>query len=74
MAVTRWSGEALAELKSVERGSTAVVAREIRRRAQRLAAEAGRQQVERTDLGAALSEYYAEKHGDADDADDGSAG
>lgn len=56
--VTRWSGEALAELKSLERGSTAVVARAIRQRAQQIAAEAGREQVERADLGEALIRYY----------------
>jgi hypothetical protein len=68
MAVTRWTAPALAELKSLERGSTSVVAREIRRRAQQAAA-AGRQQVERQDLGTALTQYYAEKQGE-DGGDD----
>jgi hypothetical protein len=65
MSVTRWSGETLAELKSLERGSTAVVAREIRQRALKLAAEAGRQQVEQPNLAEALSQYYAEKDSEA---------
>lgn len=62
MVVTRWSGEALAELKSLERGSTAVVTRWVRQRAQQLASDAGRQQVERTDIAEALGQYFDEFH------------
>lgn len=62
MVVNRWSGEALAELKSLERGSTAVVTRWVRQRAQKLASEGGRQQVERTDVAEALGQYFDEFH------------
>jgi histone H3/H4 len=65
--VTRWSAPAIAELRSLERGSTGVVAREIRKRAQQLASAAGREQVERSDLSEALVQYYAEQEGDGDE-------
>ena len=69
MAVTRWSGEALAELKSLELGSTAVVTRWVRQRAQQLAAEAGRQQVEAQDLKEALGQYFDQHYPGTADAD-----
>jgi hypothetical protein len=56
--VTRWSGEALAELKSLEVGSTAVVTRWVRQRAQQLASEGGREQVEAADLKEAVGQYF----------------
>jgi histone H3/H4 len=63
MAVTHWSGEAMAELKSLEQSMPRRMMGWIRQRAQQLAAEAGRRQVERIDLCEALGRYYDEHGG-----------
>ncbi|MCC2669515.1 MAG: hypothetical protein K0Q72_1986 [Armatimonadetes bacterium] len=58
MAVTRWSGEALAELRGVEHGLPVTTAAVIKDLARRLAGEAGRQQVERQDVCQALGQHF----------------
>ena len=68
MAVTRWSGEALAEMRSVEHGLPATASAVIRDRARRLAAEAGRQPVEREDVCQAVGQHFGA--GEDDDSEE----
>jgi hypothetical protein len=58
MAVNRWSAEALAEMRSVQAGMPAPAASQVRTLVIRIANEAGRQQVERTDVAEALAQYF----------------
>lgn len=68
MPVTRWSGEALAEMRSVEHGLPAVSSSRIRQLARQLAAEAGREQVERDDVCRAVGHHFGV--GEAEDGVD----
>jgi len=58
MPVTRWSGEALAEMRSVEHGLPAVSSARIQQLARQLAAEAGRDQIERDDVCQAVGRHF----------------
>lgn len=68
MPVTRWSGEALAEMRSVEYGLPAVSSARIKQLARQLAAESGREQVERDDVCQAVGRHFGA--GEADEADE----
>jgi hypothetical protein len=68
MPVTRWSGEALAEMRSVEHGLPAVSSARIKQLARQLAAEAGREQVERDDVCHAVGRHFGV--GDAEEVED----
>jgi hypothetical protein len=64
MPVTRWSGEALAEMRGVEHGLPAVSSARIKQLARQLAAEAGRGQVERDDVCQAVGRHFGVGEGD----------
>ena len=57
MAVTRWSAEALAEMRSVQAGMPATAASRVRSLVIQIANKAGRAQVEPVDVGEALAQY-----------------
>jgi len=67
MAVTRWSGEALAEMRGVEAGLPATSAALIKTMARQLAAEAGRAQIEREDVCQAVGRHFGAGTGEEDD-------
>lgn len=68
MPVTRWSGEALAEMRGVEHGLPVVSSSRIKQLARQLAAEAGREQVERDDVCQAVGRHFGV--GDGEDEDE----
>jgi len=60
MAVTRWSAEAMAELRSLEQAVPRTLQGRLRSTALEIAAAAGRTQVERLDVCQALGRIYGQ--------------
>jgi predicted kinase len=58
MAVTRWSAQALAEMRGVEHGLPATSSAVIKTLARKIAADAGREQVESDDVRQALGRHF----------------
>lgn len=68
MAVSRWSAEAMAEIRSLESTVPRRLAQQVRQAAQALAAAAGRTCVERLDVCEALARTYASEEEAAETA------
>jgi histone H3/H4 len=67
MAVTRWSAEAMAELRSLEQAVPRTLQGQLRAKAMEIAGTAGRTQVERLDVCQALGTIYGQDVGDEDE-------